>query len=466
MGVTYKLTDDIVQFIIDEKHKGPLLSCRELVDKVSNRFQRHVSKSSVNDILREAQITSRRGRKAKDKFEIPAEKKAQLLAGMPDVSKVCGPLTGVVAQRASPEPVKPPVAFARVELMPFQAEAQVESLAEVLLQAAFIELFPRPWKNITRYQDLNSLELKELQQEWAYRTLAATSFKIELESGSVLYLDSRWQSLQDQAQESAPEFCPIERALTEVADGLLNNIQPIVIRDIASLKVLGEFMAAMDGKKLDSIAQITVLDRAGRLLAHFGHLVHQRREFISGVDPKLIENEEVKKINPEEIKEVPVYTSGQPLLCVKKSLSLPGFNGRAFLVLDQDHTLQRVILTNASSRTEDAAVVRLYTQRHPAGHRPPVSLNIAPDFSGTTVGDYLKNAAARTFFPQGLADNVWHAAMDLKGQGHANEDMRRVDFAGPASAVEPALIQAMERFNIIYIKDINGKPVWLNIPNS
>jgi len=99
MGVVYKLTDEIVQFILGHREKNPLLSCRELVELVSGQFGVKLSKSSVHDTLKEHNVTSRRGRKPKGnlglktadgqgdenkgKFKIPSSKKAELMASLP-----------------------------------------------------------------------------------------------------------------------------------------------------------------------------------------------------------------------------------------------------------------------------------------------------------------------------------------------------------------------------------------------
>ena len=78
MGVTYKLREDVVHFIISQRQNNPLFSCRQLAESVSQQFGIRLSKSSVHDVLKESGAVTPRGRKPKDKFQIPIEKKKQI----------------------------------------------------------------------------------------------------------------------------------------------------------------------------------------------------------------------------------------------------------------------------------------------------------------------------------------------------------------------------------------------------
>ncbi|MCA9401516.1 MAG: helix-turn-helix domain-containing protein [Candidatus Omnitrophica bacterium] len=65
MGVTYKLTDDVVQFIIDQKQNDDSLSCRQISSLIKDKFQLSVSKSSVNNVLKNQQLSNQIGRPLK-----------------------------------------------------------------------------------------------------------------------------------------------------------------------------------------------------------------------------------------------------------------------------------------------------------------------------------------------------------------------------------------------------------------
>lgn len=80
MGVTYKLTDEIVDFILAKKNANRRLGVRKLADQVMEHFSVKVSKSSVSNVLKNADLNTPTGRKrssSKPAFQIPEEKKQQ-----------------------------------------------------------------------------------------------------------------------------------------------------------------------------------------------------------------------------------------------------------------------------------------------------------------------------------------------------------------------------------------------------
>ena len=63
MGVVYKLTQNVIDFILAEKAAGSALSCRKLADLVYKKFQIKLSKSSISAVLKEAHLNSPVGRR-------------------------------------------------------------------------------------------------------------------------------------------------------------------------------------------------------------------------------------------------------------------------------------------------------------------------------------------------------------------------------------------------------------------
>lgn len=63
MTQPYKLKDEIRVFILERKKSDPIISCRKLVPLVWEHFQLKLSKSSVNAILKEHQLSSHVGRR-------------------------------------------------------------------------------------------------------------------------------------------------------------------------------------------------------------------------------------------------------------------------------------------------------------------------------------------------------------------------------------------------------------------
>lgn len=83
MGVVYKLKKEVVDFIVCQKKKQPFYSCRNLVVLIRKEFQINLSKSAVNNIIKNANLSSHVGRRYLDinkegGFRIPDVKKKQL----------------------------------------------------------------------------------------------------------------------------------------------------------------------------------------------------------------------------------------------------------------------------------------------------------------------------------------------------------------------------------------------------
>ncbi|MCR4337116.1 MAG: hypothetical protein NUV91_04845 [Candidatus Omnitrophica bacterium] len=82
MGIPHKLTPEVIRLIIQKKSLSPDLSCRKLCEIVEQEFDLRLSKSAINVILKDARLSSPVGRRSDEgrrSFEIPQQKKAQLL---------------------------------------------------------------------------------------------------------------------------------------------------------------------------------------------------------------------------------------------------------------------------------------------------------------------------------------------------------------------------------------------------
>ncbi|MBP9855479.1 MAG: hypothetical protein KBD53_11485 [Candidatus Omnitrophica bacterium] len=85
MGVIHKLRQEVIDFIIDQKMDHPALGCRALAEVTSEKFSINVSKSSVNSVIKNSQLSSSVGRPHRKieekikKFHIPSEKRQQIV---------------------------------------------------------------------------------------------------------------------------------------------------------------------------------------------------------------------------------------------------------------------------------------------------------------------------------------------------------------------------------------------------
>ena len=74
MGVIHKLKPEVIKFILDNKQANPHLSCRSLAALLLEKFQVGVSKSSINAIFKENNLSMPTGRRLnpkKKKFILP-----------------------------------------------------------------------------------------------------------------------------------------------------------------------------------------------------------------------------------------------------------------------------------------------------------------------------------------------------------------------------------------------------------
>ncbi len=75
MGVVHKLKPEVLRFIIENKQNNPALSCRNLTYLILEKLQVKVSKSSINAIFKENNLSmsiGRRQKQKKKKFNMPA----------------------------------------------------------------------------------------------------------------------------------------------------------------------------------------------------------------------------------------------------------------------------------------------------------------------------------------------------------------------------------------------------------
>lgn len=75
MGIVHKLKPEVLNFILENKQKDPALSCRNLTQLILEKLQVKVSKSSINAIFKEHNLSmpiGRRQKHKKKKFTMPA----------------------------------------------------------------------------------------------------------------------------------------------------------------------------------------------------------------------------------------------------------------------------------------------------------------------------------------------------------------------------------------------------------
>ncbi|MBF0511597.1 MAG: helix-turn-helix domain-containing protein [Candidatus Omnitrophica bacterium] len=238
MGVTYKLKDEVVHFIISQRQDNPLCSCRQLAEAASEKFGLRLSKSSVHDVLRESGIVTPRGRKPK--FTIPEEKKKQIQEGFAKIKLLAPIEPSVEGQQNEHKPLSIQHHFATSQ--------EYKEAGKIFLKAAL-------W-DIGIYSQDN---IKEI--DWKYYLTYSKGIKIFLEKDQSVFIDLR---------------LPIERCIREATDGLINNVRPMNVDKVSNEEVFKACMSRADGHSIHSIA---IVDYKDDILFRFNNIVERKRLF-------------------------------------------------------------------------------------------------------------------------------------------------------------------------------------------
>jgi hypothetical protein len=254
MGVIYKLRDEVVQFIISQRQGNPLSSCRQLAESASQKFGLHLSKSSVHDVLKESGIVTPRGRKPKEKFEIPHEKKKQIQASLSQIKLISPPeepkaslIPDVAMPKDVPEaPAQEAVVLPETDEM--EVSTEYEGAGRVFFKAALWDLGIFLEENIR-------------ETDWDYYLTYCKGVKLGLENDKSLFIELN---------------LPIERCIRETADGIINNIKPLIVQKVSDEDLFKSCMEAQPGFKID---KISIVDQNDHILFEINDIVEFKRNF-------------------------------------------------------------------------------------------------------------------------------------------------------------------------------------------
>ncbi len=402
MGVTYKLKDEVVEFILLQKRDHPQISCRKLVEIVQNRFQVPVSKSSINSVLKSAHLSSPVGRRAvlakkEKKFKIPSEKKLGSLSG----SKIAG---FIGEETRKPEERS-------LIAAPDKPEDLTEGMGNIFLKAAQWDLFGKSilgecFKG--QFQSLKSLKadqagdillfckafgvnsaeqlrdyrgkglwelngLRERPSEYDLITMgiAANDFKkqdcktlkeipflftevaylrIILEDRSEIFIDGHFTSIWPKRPEMNLSW-PIDKVVKFLSTYLIANREPfipknILVKDGFPKEMAGFLLAGenLDGKRMEKISLYNQNDEE---LAGFSSIPRKTRGIISAVYSDQIElNKVLKEKNSASPHSWKHPVSGEDFYWIEVNSSLfPEISNKVF-------SLNRCILISRNDPAE------------------------------------------------------------------------------------------------------------------
>ena len=155
-------------------------------------------------------------------------------------------------------------------MVPSQQDSSVETLAEydgagkIFLKAAL-------W-------DLGFSQKRTLKKtDWEYYLTYSKGIKVDLENGKSFFIDM---------------LLPLERCIKEVADGLINNVKPLIVHKVSDEVLFKASMEAQPGFKIDNIS---IVDCSDHILLKLSNIVEYDRTYyiinrlfveINEIDPR------------------------------------------------------------------------------------------------------------------------------------------------------------------------------------
>jgi hypothetical protein len=249
MGVTYKLREEVVHFIISQRQSNPLASCRQLAESASQKFALNLSKSSIHDVLKESGILTPRGRKPKNKFEIPQEKKKQIQESLSQV-KMLTVQPGSIPLDHSLLSACLPAGFSSAGgEESLETSLEYDGAGGIFLKAALWDLGIFSEENIKA-------------TDWDYYLTYTKGIEVVLENNKSFFIDLP---------------LPLERCIREVADGLINNVKPFIVHKVSDEGLFKACMDAQAGFKIDSIS---IVDGKDHVLLKLNNIMELNRKFM------------------------------------------------------------------------------------------------------------------------------------------------------------------------------------------
>ncbi|HOY09668.1 MAG TPA: helix-turn-helix domain-containing protein [Candidatus Omnitrophota bacterium] len=349
MGVVYKLTQSVIDFILAEKAASPTLSCRKLAELVYKNFSIRLSKSSISAVLKEAHLNSPVGRRTLPGSSCPPQltrkkpKKVLInkIAFQPYPQEVFDVKAGISDLSSLPDETKkafqvvPDIGYMFIkaaewelfresflaeifsERFSFFDKIQINSLVEKLL---YMEIFEKNdaseglWKEGLSQNDKRIFNVEGLWSElsgmdnWAetvmkfvvnlqYYMTKVSFVQLKLENGKNLFLDAEVSSVWTNDSD-LPFFNTVNQSTKAISDEIINNVQPVTfcfcpilnIKENLSQKVYCaqqflDLCATFDNKEGKRILQISMLDSEMNEIACFGSIPPKKRYFITCLWP-------------------------------------------------------------------------------------------------------------------------------------------------------------------------------------
>ncbi|MDD3374205.1 MAG: hypothetical protein PHY73_00585 [Candidatus Omnitrophica bacterium] len=321
MGVTYKLKKEVVDYILLQKRTSPSLSCRKISDLASQFFQKKISKSSVNTILKTFLLSSPIGRRSREdkkqeKFKIPEYRKKELFVNVPRELLGEEP-AAVVVQEKKEYPLKKLGSFilkaaelqiAKEGFVSFLTDSAAQSgLAGSFLYAPLFGISDQSvlaeeigWQKINGInaspptQEIHQATamLKDLENKKQEISLKSSEiftevkcFKFILKNGNIFCIDAQFNSVWTKDNVHSSFSLPLEKSLDFLSKKIATNIRPIVLRCAPGIESFPSYfytmLACFEGFPSYGVAQVDLISKQDEILSSFDTVLHKRRHFIT-----------------------------------------------------------------------------------------------------------------------------------------------------------------------------------------
>ncbi len=416
MGVVHKFKTEVVEFILQQKKSDRFLSCRQLSVLTTEKFQRSVSKSSINNILKKAFLSSGVGRRPlgegrSKKFYIPPQKKKQISEEMRKAG--AGPVSSDLSVAIKP---RPPTKPERGPLYQGMGLVFLKAAEWELTSTSFLGQLFRPYVNdlslsdveldcefllslhllgvggvddFTRFQNHGLWVLSAGQRktsalcDWTKTfspseellieySLAkeqiltqAGSLRLLLKDGTTMLMDPQCVSLW-KSRVPAHFSSPVNKAMTMLSRFLISNNQSLILHAIPEEgnQLISDLVAAFDGREDKAITHVAVLGLNGDCLAEFSTLPFKKRFFMTGIWPgqrifddlsKNVAFSGSKEFHHERLDKLLYFNELEMDSFPPAFRGIDGLGG--VIVFDADrHEPQAVVLTNDGARRSEEIV--------------------------------------------------------------------------------------------------------------
>jgi hypothetical protein len=333
MGVIYKLKQEVIDYILKIKSDDQGLSCRKISELASAHFQKPISKSSVNAVLKDSSLSSPIGRRAKkglkaEKFKIPEHRKEQIFVNIPPIflekkealpalaaPKDTPPIEnlGVLLLKAAEWQVKRQglLRFLCEKFGPVTCEEKILKLSEAFL---FLPLFGEHQsesfvrfdkKSLWQVSDVHfepashqkkecldillGLDEKKRSVALEYSQLfsEASYFRFALEDGSSFCIDAQMNASWASDSVHGDFSLCLEKSFDNLSRCFISNISPIILRETAAAENLPayflEMLSAFENLPGKRIKQIDVMTSANEALSSFDKVIVKKRSYVVGL---------------------------------------------------------------------------------------------------------------------------------------------------------------------------------------